>query len=78
MSIGMPTGDPKSLLSGFSSAGADKTCSSSDSWQDLGAMLVRAGKEGGGMESALCPRCGHPMRLSLCVREDQTALASSL
>lgn len=39
MSPGVPTGDSKSLLSGFTPAGAGDTCSSSDSWQDLGAML---------------------------------------
>lgn len=39
MSIDVPTADSKSLLSGFTPAGVGDTCSSSDSWQDLGAML---------------------------------------
>lgn len=73
MSIGVPAADSKSLLSGFTPAGAGDTCSSSDSWQDLGAMLD-VGQELGWKEAGwglLCPRYGNQnhMGLSLCVSE---------
>lgn len=75
MSIGVPAADSKSLLSGFTPAGAGDTCSSSDSWQDLGAML-NVGQELGWKEAGwglLWPRYGNHMGLSLCVSEVQTS-----
>lgn len=75
MSIGVPAADSKSLLSGFTPAGAWDTCSSADSWEDLGAMLD-VGQELGWKEAGwdlLCPRYGNHMGLSLCVSEVQTS-----
>lgn len=76
MSIGVPTADSKSLLSGFIPAGAG-------GYLLIFRLLARlrgharcwsgVGMERGRMGSALCPRCGNHMGLSLCVSEFQTS-----